>query len=116
MTIEEIERELRRLPATPVTDEDLYARAELTSKKFAIEADARELATRRAAAERKQTWGLPLANVPQGVDCAMTHTGRTVVADIVGERRVMRLTAEEVRQLAVGNPNWTDLNPDLLRF
>ena len=116
MTLEEIDTELMRLPASPTTSEDIEARAELMLKRFEVEAAAREAAASRAAAERKQTWGLPLVNVPAGIDCVITPNGRSVVVDVVDGRRVMRLTADEMRHLSIGNPMWTELNPELARL
>jgi hypothetical protein len=118
LTLEEIDQEMMRLPASPVRDEDIYARADLAMKRHEAIAAAREAAARHAAAEKKQVWGLPLVNVPAGIDCVLIPNGhadgRTVVADVVDGRRVMQLTRHDLIWLSIGNHAWTDLNQDLL--
>lgn len=114
MTLEEIDKELLRLPASPTTPEDIAARAAMMQKRFEVEAAARTAAADRAAAERKQNWGLPLVAVPAGIDCVLTPNGRTVVADVVDGRRVMQLTRQELSWLSAANHRWTELNSELM--
>jgi hypothetical protein len=113
LTIEEIDAELMRMPVSPTEPEDIEARANMMLKRFEVEAAARNAAAERAAAEKKNTWGLPPVNVPPGIDSVVTHTGRSVSTDVVGGKRVMRITAGEMRALAIRNPAWTELNPEL---
>jgi hypothetical protein len=115
MTLEEIDRELMRLPRSPTTPEDIAARATMMQKRFEVEAAERKAAVERAAAEKQNAWGLPLVSVPAGIDSVITGNGRNVVADVVDGRRVMRLTVGEVRELSIKNQAWTSLNPELVR-
>jgi hypothetical protein len=113
MTIEEIDAKLMSMPISPTSPEDVAARADLMVQRYAVEASARNAAANRAAAEKKQHWGLPLARVPIGVHTVVIN-GRSVSVDIVDDERIMRLTAGEVRQLASGNAQWTELNHQLI--
>jgi hypothetical protein len=114
MTVEEIDRQLMNLPISPTTPEDIAKRADLMQKRFELQDAARQRAAEIAAAERKAQWGLPLVNVPPGIDCVQ-FPWRTVYADIVDGMRVMRITAHELRALAVKNDVWTQLNPEIAR-
>src|SRR5258708_1264583 len=114
LNLDEIDRELMRLPASPTTPEDITERASLTLKRFELEAAAREAEASRSAAARREAWGFPLANVPGDISCVITAGGRTVYAEIVDGIRMIRLTAHEVRQLSISKPAWGDLNPKLL--
>jgi hypothetical protein len=113
MTLAEIDAALMCMPISPTTPEGIAARADMMLKRFEVEAAARQRAAEIAAAERKKAWGLPPVNVPAGIGCVII-TGRTVYADVVDGRRVMKLTAGEVRSLATHNQAWTELNPELL--
>jgi hypothetical protein len=113
LTLEEIDKELMRLPRSPTTPEDIAARATMMQKRFDMEVAERKAAAERAAAEKQNAWGLPLVNVPPGIDTVITQSGRTVFADVVDGRRVMRLTVGEVRAFAIRNPAWTEINPEL---
>jgi hypothetical protein len=114
LTLEEIDAELMRLPASPTTPEDIEARHVLMVKRFAVQDAARKAAAERAAADKKQTWGLPLVNVPGDIDCVMLP-GRTILVDIVDGRRVAQLTTAEMLQLSMSNDAWLKINPDLAR-
>ena len=107
-TFEEIDEALSRLPSSPTTPEDVHARASLMRKRCALESAERKATADRDAAESNARWSLPFVNVPGGVHCAITSNGRTVYAEVVDGRRVMRLTSAEVRALG---PNWINLNP-----
>ena len=113
MTLSEINTALLRLPASPITPEDVEARATLTIKKFELEAAEREAAHCRDVAERKKGWGLPLAKVPGSVSTIIFDGGRTVTVDEVDGQLVAKLTPGELRRLSVANPAWTMLNPAL---
>jgi hypothetical protein len=115
LTLEEIDAELMRLPASPTTPEDTEARAAMMQRRFDVEAGALRAAAERAAAEKKKAWGLPLVNVPGDLSCVMLPNGRTVFADFVDGRRVMQLLPGDLLLLSVGNQAWLDLNPDLAR-
>lgn len=108
-TIEEIDLALARLPASPEAPEDVDARATLMWKRCALESAERKAAADRDAAERNARWGLPPVDVPGEVNCVVTNNGRTVYAEVVDGRRVMRLTSAEVRALG---PHWINLNPE----
>lgn len=110
MTLEEVDDALTRLPTSPVTGEDIEARAALTWKRNELEVAAREAEACRTAADRRNAWGLPLANVPGDISCVITAAGRTVYAEIVDGRRVMRLAPAEVRHLSISNQSWGELN------
>jgi hypothetical protein len=113
MTLQEIDAALMSMPLSPTEPADVAARAAMMQLRYDVEASARNAAANRAAAEKKSQWGLPLANVPPGIDTVITGAGRTVNVDLVDGNRVMKLTAGEVRALAVGNAAWTTLNPEL---
>jgi hypothetical protein len=103
-----------RLPASPVTPEDVEARATLTIKKFELEAAEREAAHCRDVAQRKLAWGFPLAKVPGSISHITFDGGRTIAVDEVDGQRVARITPGELRLLSVANPAWTTLNPHLM--
>jgi succinyl-CoA synthetase beta subunit len=115
MTLQEIDQELMRLPASPTTPEDTEARHLLMVKRFEVQAAARKAAAERAAAEKKRQWGLPLVNVPGDISCLSLPNGRIVYTDIVDGRRVAQLTAGDLLQLSISNDAWLRLNPDLAR-
>lgn len=115
MTLAEIDAALMKMPLSPTSPEDVAARAAMMQKRYEVESAARQRAAEIAAAEKNKTWGLPLVNAPAGIDTVITHTGRTVVADIVDGRRVMRITAAEMQYLAIHNDIWTKLNPEIAR-
>jgi hypothetical protein len=114
MTLEEIDSALARLPASPVTGEEVGKRADLMIKRFAALDAAREVVACRDAAERNRYWGFPLANVPDDVHCVMFDNGRIVYSEIVDGRRVIKLTPNELRLLSMSNTAWAQLNADLV--
>jgi hypothetical protein len=112
-TIDEIDEAMMALPRSPVTPEDIAARADLAMKRHAAIDAAREAEARRVAADKKASWPFPLVNVPDGIDSVQITNNRIVHAEVIGGRRVMRLTPGEAKRLSIHNCKWLELNADL---
>jgi hypothetical protein len=117
MTLEDLDAELARLPATPKTDEDLDARAALMKRR--IELDQAQRATAEAASRPKPKGNLAIF-VPAAVGTSTYYSDRGRVAHArVAEcgRFVLDLYPVEFRSLLMGRDglHWHNSNPDAVR-
>lgn len=112
-TIAEIDAALMRLPASPVTGEDIDAMAALMWRRAKLESEARA-----AAARPKELTGNLLVVVPDdNISQIQTIHGRLINVEIVDGKRVVRLFPAEFRNLLTGGRNsldWQRANESLL--
>ncbi len=119
MTLEDIDKELARLPATPKTDDDLNARAALMARR--IEIDQAAKVVRDAASGRQPARGGIQVTIPDGL--GLSHffgtNGRVATARVAEDgRRVLDLFVHEFRTLLGDRQyglDWHNCNPEALR-
>jgi hypothetical protein len=115
-TPHELDAEIAALPATPVTDADLNARAVLMAQR--IELDQITRATMEANGRPKLRGNL-VVNIPD--DLSLTNfygeRGRTCQARVEDGRRVLDLFIGEFQRLLMGRDGllWQNCNPDAMR-
>jgi hypothetical protein len=112
MTLEQIDAALAALPASPVTDEGISARADLMWKRGEI------ISTRLTEAARPCVVpGNLEVVVPAGVSCVYTGHGLTRMTETVDNRQVIYMTAGEFRALIGGQTGgaWVAENPEIVR-
>ncbi|MET4788270.1 hypothetical protein ABIF64_000448 [Bradyrhizobium japonicum] len=103
-TITEIDAAVMRLPASPVTGEDIDARAALMWRRYELESEARA-----AAARPKEVTGNLLVVVPDdNITQIQTIRGRLINAEVVDGKWVVRLFPAEFRDLIMGGRNSLD--------
>jgi len=116
MTLEDIDRELARLPATPKTDADLDARAALMARRIQIDQAAKVAAD---ANSRPKPRGNLTVNVPpsMGVSNYYSAQGRSAQSRTTDDGRlVIDLFAGEFKSLLMGRDGleWQNANHELL--
>jgi hypothetical protein len=116
LELEKLDQELARLPASPVTDEDLQARATLMAKRIELDQSIRRAA---AAKSRPQQQGNLVVNVPPGVGISHFYgrSGRVVSARATENGLVLDLFVDEFKTLLMSRVNgldWNNANPAAL--
>jgi hypothetical protein len=118
MTLEDIDAELALLPATPVTDADLNARAALMSQRITLDQAAK--ATAEADRQPKPRGNLVI-RVPAGAGTShyFSERGRVAQSRVTDDGCVViDLFPAEFRQLLMDKRfgrDWHDNNPEALR-
>jgi hypothetical protein len=117
MTLEELDAALLLLPRSPVTQEDIEARAMLTRRRHELAVAARDAA---AASNRHQPVGNFVVSVPAGI--GVTHFygkgGRVVCSRMTEEGVVLDLFPDEFKTLLADGKHglaWHNANPEALR-
>jgi hypothetical protein len=117
VTLQKLDEALARLPASPVTGEDIEARAALMARRIEV-----DQSTRAAAANsRPQPRGGLVVNVP--VNVGTTHLygrgGRVACSRVAEDGRVvMDLFPDEFKRVLADRKHghdWHNANPEALR-
>jgi hypothetical protein len=117
VTVQKLDEALARLPASPVTGEDIEARAALMARRIELDQSARAA----AANSRPQPRGGLVVNVP--VNVGTTHLygrgGRVACSRVAEDGRVViDLFQDEFKRLLgdrMYGQAWHDANPEALR-
>jgi hypothetical protein len=118
MTLEDLDAELARLPATPKTDEDLNSRATLMTQRITLDQAAK--ATAEANRQPKPRGNLVI-NVPPGVGTSHHYSdrGRVTQSRVTADGSVvLDLFPAEFKQLLMDRrfgEDWYRCNPDAVR-
>jgi hypothetical protein len=113
MNLQEIDAALAALPASPVTDADLLARANLMRRRGELIGAA----LTESARPRVHPGNL-VVSVPEGISCVYTMSGITRVTETVDGRQIIRMTTAEFRNLLSGGTmgqQWALANPEIMR-
>jgi hypothetical protein len=106
LTLDEIDKELMRLPASPVRDEDIGARAELMTKRIEL------VSAQRAAAEAPKPLSSTVpVNVPDDLGGILTSTGSYIFAEIVDGKRVIKMPWGDFHALVTARRNSSSRHP-----
>jgi hypothetical protein len=119
-TLAELDTELARLPATPITDEDLDARARLTGRRIELIIAAKDVAE---AIARPKPRGSLVVYVPEnvGISHYYSNTGNRVALSRVTDdgRVVIDLFPAEFKSLLADRQyglSWESANHEALQL